>query len=94
MDTTLTKPQVWQRWREAEHLGLLAAFEDSVTGTRVKEFCQGLSRDLGQHCRITEHVWLFNTLRLQELREIAARKPPRQTSSLFLFTSLSNCLMK
>ena len=74
MDTTLTKPQLWQRWKEAKQLGLLAAFEDSITGTRVKEFCQGLSRDLGQHCRITEHVWLFSTLRLRELREIAAEE--------------------
>ena len=74
MDTTLTKPQLWQRWREAKQLGLLVAFEDSITGTRVKEFCQGLSRDLGEHCRITEHVWLFSTLRLRELREIAAEE--------------------
>ena len=74
METTLTKPQLWQRWREAKQLGLLAAFEDSVTGTRVKEFCQGLSRDLGQACRITEHVWVFSTLRLRELREIAAQE--------------------
>ncbi len=74
MDTTLTKPQLWQHWREAKKLGLLVAFEDSITGTRVKEFCQGLSRDLGEHCRITEHVWLFSTLRLRELREIAAEE--------------------
>jgi hypothetical protein len=74
MDTTLTKPQLWQQWRDARQLGLLAAFEDSITGTRVKEFCQGLSRDLGQQCRITEHVWLFSTLRLRELREIAAEE--------------------
>ena len=72
MDTTITTPPVWQRWKEAKQLGLLAAFEDSVTGTRVKEFCQGLSRDLGRQCRITEHVWLFSTFRLRELQEIAA----------------------
>ena len=74
MDTTITTPQVWQRWKEAKQLGLLAAFQDSATGTRVKEFCQGLSRDLGRECRITEHVWLFSTFRLRELQEIAAEE--------------------
>jgi hypothetical protein len=74
MDTTITKPRLWRRWKEAKQLGLLAAFEDSATGTRVREFCQGLSRDLGGHCRITEHVWLFGTLRLRELRAIAAEE--------------------
>jgi hypothetical protein len=74
MGPTLIKPQVWQRWREAHRMVLLAAFEDSATGTRVKEFCQGLSRDLGSDCRVIEHVWLFNTLRLRELQEIAAEE--------------------
>jgi hypothetical protein len=55
-------------------MALLAAFEDSTTGTRVREFCQGLSRELGSDCRIIEHVWLFNTLRLRELQEIAAEE--------------------
>jgi hypothetical protein len=55
-------------------LAFLAIFEDSITGTRVKEFRQSLSRDLGRECRIVEHVWLFNTLRLRELREIAAEE--------------------
>jgi hypothetical protein len=55
-------------------MALLAAFEDSVTGTRVKGFCQGLSRDLGADCRIVERVWLFNTFRLRELQEIATEE--------------------
>jgi hypothetical protein len=55
-------------------VALLAAFEDSITGTRVKGFCQGLSRDLGADCRIVEHVWLFSTFRLHELQEIAAEE--------------------
>jgi hypothetical protein len=74
MNTTVTDPQVWQRWKDAKRLVLLATFEDSVTGTRVKEFCQGLSRDLGQQCQIIEHVWLFSTFRLRELQEIAAEE--------------------
>lgn len=74
MITRVNGPQVWQRWKEAKRLALLAIFEDSVTGTRVKEFCQGLSRNLGEQCQIVEHVWLFNTLRLRELQEIAAEE--------------------
>jgi hypothetical protein len=72
MNSAVIRPQVWQRWRKAHRLAFLATFEDSITGTRVKEFRQGLTRDLGADCRIVEHVWLFNTLRLRELQEIAA----------------------
>ena len=74
MDITLTKPRAWQHWKETNHVALLAAFEDSITGTRVRGYCQGLSRDLGADCRIVEHVWLFNTFRLHELQEIAAEE--------------------
>ncbi len=74
MHATTLAPQVWQRWREAKQLALLATFEDSTTGARVKEFCQNLSRQVGRDCRIIEHVWLFNMLRLRELREIAAEE--------------------
>jgi hypothetical protein len=74
MNTTVAKFPVWQRWKEARQLVLLAAFEDSVTCTRVKEFCQGLTRDLGAECKIIQHVWLFNTFRMRELQEIAAEE--------------------
>ena len=74
MYATVTNPQVWQRWKQSERMALLATFEDSTTGTRVKEFCQALSRDLGPQCRIIEHVWLFSTLRMRELQEIAAEE--------------------
>ena len=74
MHATVLAPQVWQRWRGARQLVLLATFEDSSTGSRVKGFCHDLSRQLGQDCRIIEHVWLFNMLRLRELREIAAEE--------------------
>jgi hypothetical protein len=74
MNSSLIRPQVWQRWRAAHRCAFLATFEDSITGTRVKEFRQNLSRDLGEDCRIVEHVWLFNTLRLRELQEIAAEE--------------------
>ena len=84
MNTTLTKPQVWERWREAKRLALLATFEDSATGTRVKEFCQRLARHLGQECRLVEHVWLFSTFRLKELQEIAAEEA--STSDLVIIS--------
>ena len=82
--TTVTDPQTWQRWREAKRLALLATFEDSATGMRVKEFCQGLSRSLGQECQIIEHVWLFSTLRLREMQEIAAEEA--STSDLIIIS--------
>ena len=84
MNTTVTDSQVWQRWKEAKRLVLLATFEDSITGQRVKEVCQGLSRSLGQQCQIIEHVWLFSTLRLRELQEIAAEEA--STSDLVIIS--------
>ena len=74
MNTTVTVAPVWQRWKEAKKLALLASFEDSVTCMRVKEFCQDLVRHLGEHCQVIEHVWLFSTFRLRELQEIAAEE--------------------
>jgi hypothetical protein len=74
MGITSAKPQVWQRWRAARRLSLLATFEDSSSGTRVKEFCQSLIQELGSQCRVFEHVWLFSTLRMRELRQIAAEE--------------------
>jgi len=74
MDLAVTDPRVWQRWQGTSRLALLAVFEDSITGTRVREFCQGLARDLGERCQIIQHVWLFGTFRLRELQEIAAEE--------------------
>ena len=74
MNATGIQPQVWRRWKSSHRLELLAVFEDSTTGTRVKAFCQSLSRDVGSHCNLVEHVWLVSTLRLRELQEIAAEE--------------------
>ena len=74
MRPTVINPQVRQRWREAHRMALLAAFEDSATGNRVKEFIRELSRDLGAECSVIEHIWLFNTFGLLELQEIAAEE--------------------
>jgi len=74
MGAQVPKPRAWQQWKQSGRMVLLAAFEDSSTGNRIKEYCQELSRDLGEECLIVEHVWLFNTFRLRELREIAAEE--------------------
>ena len=74
MIATMANRRTWQRWKETKSLALLAAFEDSGTCTRIKEFCQSLARELGPECKIVQHVWLFNTFRMQELREIAAEE--------------------
>lgn len=66
--------EVLQRWRQSPRMTLLAAFEDSSGGTRVRDFCQMLIRDLGSQCSVIEHVWLFSTLRMRELRQIAAEE--------------------
>ena len=74
MNAAVENPFVSRRWKETKRLALLATFEDSETCTRAKEFCEGLSRDLGPDCKIIQHVWLFNTLRVRELQEIAAEE--------------------
>jgi hypothetical protein len=74
MHSTVIDAQVWQRWSHARHLKVLAAFEDSSTGTRIKAFRQEFTHHLTQGCRVIEHVWLCNMFRLRELREIAAEE--------------------
>jgi hypothetical protein len=72
MNPSTGMPRVWDRWKDAEHLALVATFEDSSTCTRVKQFCRNLASELGARCKITQHVWTLSTLRMQELQEIAA----------------------
>ena len=67
-------PHLWQRWKGAEQLVLLAMFEDSATCHRVKEFCRGLCRDLDGYCKVTQHLWVASTLCWRELQEIAAEE--------------------
>jgi hypothetical protein len=74
MHSTVIEAQLWQRWKGAQQLVVLVAFEDSSTGARVKEFRQDLPRRVGNQCRIIDHVWLFSMFRLRELREIAAEE--------------------
>ena len=74
MHTTISDPRVWQRWNGAQRVALVATFEDSATGTRVRGFVQELASQLGRHCQIIEHIWLLSTLRSRELQEIAAEE--------------------
>jgi hypothetical protein len=55
----------------------LAAFEDASTEARVNEFCRDLGRQLGAKCEITRQMWLFNELRVSQLRGIAAGEASR-----------------
>jgi hypothetical protein len=66
--------QLREHWKQTHRLALMAAFEDSTTCTRVKDFCQSLSRELGEHCQIVQHVWVFSTFRMSELQDIAAEE--------------------
>lgn len=72
MNATVADLRLWQAWKQRGRLTLLTAFEDSETCTRAKRFCVDLSRLLGSGCHIIQHVWVFSTFRLRELREIAA----------------------
>ena len=74
MNTLIANPSLWERWKGAEQVGLLAIFEDSAASLRVKDFCQRLSRDLGEGCKIIQHIWAFSTFRMTELQEIAAEE--------------------
>ncbi|HVM47477.1 MAG TPA: hypothetical protein VMU04_05585 [Candidatus Acidoferrum sp.] len=55
----------------------VAAFEDASTESRVNDFCRSLIRQLGGKCEITQQMWLFNELRMAQLRNIAAGEASR-----------------
>jgi hypothetical protein len=74
MNLPIANLTIWEQWKETGHLALMATFEDSETCTRVKEFCQELSRSLGERCKIVQHVWPFSTFRMAELQAIAAEE--------------------
>ncbi len=69
---SLTKLQAGWRRDKVQTLVAAAAFEDSPTRARVNEFCQLLTRNLGQNCELIKHLWLLNLLRLPSLRAVAA----------------------
>jgi hypothetical protein len=73
MDPLITKLQVAsRRGKNPKQVGAVAVFEDASTEARVNEFFRNLGRHLGAKCNITRQMWLFNELRIPQLRGIAA----------------------
>jgi hypothetical protein len=73
MDPLITRLQTIGRLgKSPKQVAAVAAFEDAHTENRVNEFCRSLGRQLGAKCEITQQMWLFNELRVQQLRGIAA----------------------
>jgi hypothetical protein len=78
MDPLITKLQTMTRLgKNPKQVVALAAFEDATTETRVNEFCRGLGRQCGGKCEVTQQMWLFNELRVPQLRGIAAGEASR-----------------
>ncbi len=75
MDAVLsTLLQVNRAGKKVQRLTAVAAYEDVSTETRVNEFCQGLTRQLGPTCEFTKQMWLLGELRVPQLRTIAAQE--------------------
>lgn len=72
MDTTLASLRVWPLWQKARRLAVSGVHEDSATGARAEEFCQTLTRSLGNKCAISRELWLATELQAASLRAIAA----------------------
>jgi hypothetical protein len=77
MDTIKTILAGCNSWKQSKQLTAVAAYEDSLTDARVTEFCQGLSRQLGEACELVKQMWLLNELRMPQLRSIAAGEASR-----------------
>jgi hypothetical protein len=72
MDTIITKLRVWRIWKALERVVAVAVYEDSSTESRVDEFRQGFSLELGQNCSLDKQMWPLSELRMPQLRAIAA----------------------
>jgi hypothetical protein len=70
----MTDCELSQSWKEAKHLAVLGAYEDSAAGARVYEFCRRLSKTLGQKCEITKVACPFNEFCIPQLRSMAANE--------------------
>jgi hypothetical protein len=73
----LTKLRMTQKGDKCSKVTAVAAYEDSATGARADEFCQGLVRHLGRDCELTQQMWPLSELRLPQLRAIAAGEAAR-----------------
>jgi hypothetical protein len=75
MDLLIAKLKAVTRLgKGSRQVGAVAAFEDALTEARVNEFCRSLGRQLGEKCEIAQQMWLFNELRVSQLRGIAAKE--------------------
>jgi hypothetical protein len=72
MDGIATHGELCQSWKDASHLAVLGAYEDSAAGARVYEFCRQLSKTLGQRCEITKVACPFNEFCIPQFRAVAA----------------------
>lgn len=73
MDPLIAKLQALGRLgKSPKQVAAVAAFEDAPTEARVNEFCRSLGRHFGTKCAVTQQMWLFNELRIAQLRGIAA----------------------
>ena len=72
MHATMTKLQVWERWKQRKAVGVFAAYEDAFTAARGMEFCRGFAKYLGPDCVLKQTVWLLDEFRAPKLKEIAA----------------------
>jgi hypothetical protein len=78
VDTLMKKLQaVGRLGKHSKKLAAVAAYEDAHTEARVNEFCRSLGRQLGEQCEIIQQMWLFNELRIPQLRAIAAKEASR-----------------
>ena len=78
MDPLIAKLQAaFRLGKNPKQVATLAAFEDASTETRVNEFCRTLGRQLGNKCEVTQQMWLFNEMRVAQLRGIAAGEASR-----------------
>ncbi len=60
--------------QDLKRVTVVAAYEDSPTDARVNDFCRDLGRHFGENCEVIRQRWLFNELRIPQLRAIAARE--------------------
>jgi len=72
MDSMISELRIWPIWKELKHFAVSAACEDPSSSARADEFCRGLTRTLDRNCKVVSELWLFNQLRVPELRAIAA----------------------
>jgi hypothetical protein len=72
MDGIITKLRLNRMGKEPRRITAVAAYEDSVTDSRVNEFCRALARQLGCQCEVVRQMWLLNELRVPQLRTVAA----------------------